>query len=275
MRDDLFGPGESALVIGHRGAAGAAPENTLPAIRHAVKVDADAVEIDVRATRDDRIVLLHDATVDRTTDGTGPVAELELDELRRLDAGHGFAPGGSGERPFRESGVTVPTLEEALEAAGSLPVVVDVKSARAGDLLDRWLKRHPDATRVLVGGFQRSAVERPAARARWRCATEDELRPYLVAGKLGLAGPFVPDSDAVMVPERRGILRIVTGRFVRRAHRDGLGVHVWTVNRPDRMRALLDLGVDGLISDAPGRARRILEERAAAGGPPARRPASS
>lgn len=272
---DFFGPSEAALAIGHRGGGAAAPENTLPAIRHAVEVGADAVEIDVRATRDGRIVLLHDPTVDRTTDGSGEVAAMDLEELRRLDAGHAFTPDRGRSHPFRGEGVGIPTLEEAVEAADGLPVVVEVKDARAGELLAGWLEGAPATSRILVGGFERSAVERAAQRARWRCAGEREIRRYVLAGKIGLAGPFAPDADAVMVPERRGLIRIVTRRFVRRAHSDGLGVHVWTVNRPDRMRALLDLGVDGLISDAPGRARRILEERAAAGGPPVRRPSSS
>lgn len=261
--DGFFGPRDGALVVGHRGAAAAAPENTLPSLRRAVEDGADAVEFDLRATVDRRLVLIHDETVDRTTDGSGAVAEMTLEEIRELDAGHAFTADRSRSHPFRGEGVRVPTLEEALDALGDLPAIVELKSVAAGQRLATWLEDRPDAAeRMLVGGFDPEAAGPPSRLARWRGAWEDELVPYVLLGKVGLGALAAPDADALMVPERRGLIRIVTGRFVDRAHRDGLGVHVWTVNRPDRMRALLAMGVDGLLSDAPARVRRILEERA-------------
>lgn len=259
-----FGPAGSVRVIGHRGAAGVAPENTLAAIRHAVDAGADAVEFDLQASRDGRLVLLHDDAVDRTTDGTGPAAGLALAEIRELDAGYRFTADRERSFPFRGGGIRVPTLEEALEAAADLPVVAEAKSGAAGALLAEWLEGHPDeARRMLVGGFRGDAFEAAARRARWRCASREQLRPFVLAGKLGLADRFAPDVDAAMVPERRGLIRVVTRRFLRDAHRHGIGVHVWTVNRPGTMRRLLELGVDGLITDFPARARRVVDERRA------------
>ena len=251
-------------MIGHRGAAGCAPENTLPAVRHAVEVGADAVEIDLHATRDGRLVLLHDDTVDRTTDGAGRAEDMTLEELRRLDAGHAFTPDRGRSFPFRGAGVRLPTLEEAIEAAGALPVVAEVKTGRSADVLRGLLEEGTvDGDRLLVGGSERAAVERAAGGARWRCAAEEELRPYVLLPKLGLgwlSAARAPLAATVMVPERHSLVRIVTRRFVRRAHGDGLGVYVWTVNRADDMRRLIGLGVDGLISDFPGRAGRIFDE---------------
>ncbi len=260
-----FAPAGSVRVIGHRGAAGCAPENTLPAIRHAVAVGADAVEFDLHATRDGRLVLLHDDTVDRVSDGSGPMEDMTLEEARSLDAGYAFTPDRGRTHPFRGKGVRFPTLEEARQAAGTLPVVAEVKTDRAAEALDRCLAEGTvDPARILVGGFARAAVDRGARRARWRCAAEEDLRTYVLLGKLGLgwlpAGQ-PPEVDAVMVPERHGPVRIVTRRFVQRARRHGIGVFVWTVNEPGDMRRLLGLGVDGLISDFPGRARRIVDER--------------
>lgn len=267
--DDAFGPGGEVAVTGHRGAGGAAPENTVPGLEHALDVGVDAVEVDLHGTEDGRLVLLHDDTVDRTTDGTGPVESMTLEETRRLDAGHAFTPDRGRSFPFRGEGVTIPTLDEAMEATGDLPVVLEAKSARAGRLLVEWLGENPDdAGRVMVGGPGLPAAgvtEEAGRRARWRCASEGELRPYVLLGKIGLGAPFAPDVDTLMVPERRRLVKIVTGRFVRRAHEDGLGVHVWTVNRADRMRRLLGLGVDGLLSDVPARARRVFDERRARG----------
>lgn len=263
--ENPFAPGGAVRVTGHRGAAGAAPENTIPSLLHARRAAVDAVEFDLHCSRDGTPVLLHDPTLDRTTDGSGSVEELDIDELRRLDAGHRFTPDRGVSFPYRGRGVRIPTLDEAVEAVQDLPLVIEVKSERAGEALERWL-RGPgtaEADRVMVGGFSGAAVEEPARRARWRCATADQLRPYVLLGKVGLAGLAVPTADALMVPTRRGIVPVATGRFIRGAHRDGLGVHVWTVNRPSRMRRLLDLGADGILTDFPSRARRILEERAA------------
>lgn len=264
--DDFFGPREGTLVIGHRGAAAAAPENTLPSLRRAVEDGAEAVEFDLRTTLDRRLVLIHDETVDRTTDGSGPVAEMTLAELRELDAGHAFTPDRGRSHPFRGEDVRIPTLDEALGALDDLPVIVELKSEAAGRRLATWLEERPGAAgRMLVGGFEPEAAGPPSRLARWRGAWRDELIPYVLAGKVGLAGLAVPDADAAVVPERRGLIRIVTRRFVRRVHRDGMGVHVWTVNRADRMRALMAMGVDGILSDAPARIRRVREERAASG----------
>lgn len=236
---------------------------------------ADAVEIDLHATADGRLVALHDDAVDRTTDGSGPAEAMTLSRLRSLDAGHAFTPDRGRSFPFRDAGVRIPTLEEALEEASPLPVVAEVKTRRSAELLARALDEGTvDGSRLLVGGFDRDSVRVAAAGARWRCAAEEELRPYVLLGKLGLGGlPWTraPAADAAMVPERRALIRIVTRRFVRRAHADGLSVFVWTVNRAGDMRRLLGLGVDGLISDFPGRARRLVDER---GGWPRHEPTS-
>lgn len=266
---EAFAPGGPVRVIGHRGGGGCAPENTVPAIRHAVQVGADAVEFDLHTTRDGHLVLLHDDDVDRVSDGSGALATMSLDEARALDAGYAFTPDRGRTFPYRGTGIRFPTLEEAMEAAGALPVVAEVKTARAAEELDRCLaEERVDPSRVLVGGFAREAVDRAARRARWRCAAEEELRPWVLLGLLRLGwlpAGRPPHVDAAMVPERRGPIHIVTRRFVRDARRHGIGVFVWTVNEPGDMRRLLFLGVDGLISDFPGRARRIVDEMEAVG----------
>jgi len=265
----MFAAGSGIRVIGHRGAAGVAPENSVVAIEHGISAGSDAIEVDVHLTADDHLVTIHDDTVDRTTDGSGPVEAMRLADVKRLDAGHGFTPDLGRTFPFRDSGIRIPTLDEAVEAAAGLPMIVEVKTSRAGPALGEWLRarrdRPGDADRFIVGGFDRQAVAAAAAAASWECATRRDLIPFVLLGKLGLGGPMRPEIDAIMLPIRKGPLRLVTRRFVRQAHERGLGVFVWTVNRSDVMRRLFDLGIDGLISDVPARVRRILEERSALG----------
>ena len=261
----MFGIAEETLVIGHRGGAGAAPENTLESIRHGVEAGADAIEFDIHATRDGRIVLFHDDMLERTTDDAGVVEEMTLEQLQRLDAGHGFTPDFGRTYPFRGRGIRIPTLDEAVEACGELPIICEIKTAKAGLLLAEWLPGHPARERMIVGGFDLAQVRPAAAVARWRCASRRDLTPMVLLGKLGIPAKLPADVAAAMVPVRKGAVRVVTPGFVRRCHATGAGVHVWTVNRPDEMRQLLALGVDGLISDYPAIARRIVEERRAGG----------
>jgi glycerophosphoryl diester phosphodiesterase len=242
-----------------------APENTLPAILHGVEVGAQAIEIDLHASRDGELVVIHDPTVDRTTDGSGPVEGRTLQELRGLDAGYGFTPDEGDTFPYRGRGVRIPTLDEAMAAIGDLPAILEVKSAAAGRRLAEWLPGRPERDRVIVGGFDAEAVRPAGDAARWRCAYQTDLQGFVLWGKLGIRRPLPEDLTAAMVPVRKGLLRIVTRSFVRRMHEQGKGVFVWTVNRPEEMRNLFELGVDGLISDYPAVLRRVVEERRATG----------
>jgi len=261
----MFGPGSEIRVIGHRGAAAVAPENTVESIEHAVAGGTDAIEVDVHIATCGTLVAVHDDTLERTTDGAGRVEAHDLVSLRQLDAGYEFTPDFGRSYPFRGQGIRIPTLDEAAEAAGSLPMIIEVKTVGAGRALAGWLGLRSDADRFLVGGFDRAAVAPAAEVATWQCANTSDLRPVVLLGKLGIRRTVRPEITAFMVPVREKGLRVVTRRFVRQAHDLGVGVYVWTVNRPDEMRSLLDLGVDGLISDAPARVRRILAERSAAG----------
>lgn len=247
-----------------------APENTVVAMDHGIEAGSDALEVDVHVTTDGHLVTIHDDTVDRTTDGTGPVEAMSLAQLRELDAGYRFTPDMGRTFPFRGRGIRIPTLDEVVGAGGELPMIIEVKSPDAGRALGDWLRDRrtggpDDLERFIVGGFDRAAVAPAAAAADWQCATRRDLVPFVLLGKLGIRAPLRREIDAVMLPIRKGPLRLVTRRFVRQAHARNLGVFVWTVNRPDVMRWLLALGVDGLISDVPARVRRVLAERIAAG----------
>jgi glycerophosphoryl diester phosphodiesterase len=260
----MFEPGSSIRVVGHRGAAGVAPENTVEAIQHGLAGGAQAIEVDVHVTTCGALVAIHDSTLDRTTDATGPVEVRDLEFLRGIDAGFRFTPDRGRSFPYRGTGVRIPTLDEAAEAAGDTPLIIEVKTPGAGVALAAWLRKRNDPERFLVGGFDRAAIAPAASEARWTCAAREDLKPFVLLGKLGARPRLRPEITACMVPVRERVLRIVTRRFVRQAHARGVSVYVWTVNRPSEMRNLLNLGVDGLISDVPARVRRILQEQSAA-----------
>jgi len=250
------------LVIGHRGAAGVTPENTLESFRRGVADGASIVETDLHATRDGALVLLHDDDVARTTDGAGRIAELTLAEARRLDAGHRFEENGSF--PWRGRGLRIPTLEEAFEALPGVRFNIEIKEpapgvaertletiARAGRTDLTLLAAEKDAIMATI----REAVARTGIRVAIGACVGDVVRCIRAA----LDGsPPPPGVMALQIPPDFGGRPVVTPELMRFAHANDVQVHVWTINDPAQMRALLDLGVDGIISDHPARVRDLL-----------------
>lgn len=250
------------LLIAHRGGAALAPENTLAAFRQAVAWwGADILEIDVRPTADGEVVVLHDARVDRTTDGTGPVAGLTLDRVRQLDAGHRFTLDGGRSQPYRGADVRIPTLREVLEAFPGHRINVEIKDARAARRAREVVSEVSAEGRVLLAAGQLAARR---AAGGWRgaaSASGAELRRFYLLHRARLAHLYRPRVDALQLPQRYGGREIPTARFVRDAHALNLAVHVWTVDRPADMRRLLENGVDGIVTDRPDRLARVLHER--------------
>lgn len=254
------------LVIGHRGCAGEAPENTLRAFELGLEQGADILESDVRLTRDGVPVLIHDAGVNRVTDGTGPVMDHDLDSLRELDAGHRFEAAGG--HPYRGRGLRIPTLEEALarfpRARFNLELKADVPgmAERSIDVVDaagageRVLLAAESGT--LMDAIHRELDARgvPAACG----ASGPDVLAFLRAALDGKPPP--PGPMALQVPAEFRNRPLVTAEFVAHAHLHGLHVHVWTINEPAEMERLLDLGVDGVITDHPARLAQRIAARA-------------
>jgi glycerophosphoryl diester phosphodiesterase len=251
-------------VHGHRGAAGLAPENTLAAFRKAIELGADGMEMDLQMTRDGAVIVIHDDTLDRTTDGHGRVADLTLGEVKQADAGAKFGSAFRGQR--------VPTLLEVIDlvkASGNdrLRLNLEIKFARGlegkpEDIEERVitiLQETGFVGRVTVQSFHHPS---PAKMKR--------LDPRIVTGLL-VGGRQVP-SDSVGRVRQYGAdyyapeYRLVTAALVRTLHQAGIPIVTWTVNEPEEVRRLLDLGVgslsgDGIISDYPDRVLAVLGAR--------------
>lgn len=248
------------LLFAHRGGAALAPENTMEAFRGAVhEWGADVLEMDVRLTADGELVVIHDETVDRTTDGRGPVRAYTLDELRRLDAGSSFRALDGG-APFRGKGVRVPLLSEVLEGFPDVRLNVEAKVLDAAPVLLRVIEAHGAADRVLAASAEEAGR---ADRLGYRgpvCATTRQVRLFYYLHRLPGGGPYTPRADALQIPDRWEGRAVASARLVEAAHAKNLPVHVWTVDEPAAMRRLLSWGVDAIQTDRPDLLARVLHE---------------
>jgi glycerophosphoryl diester phosphodiesterase len=234
-------------VIAHRGASGHAPENTLVAFERAVQLGAPFIETDLHLTRDARFVAIHDATLERTTNGRGNVHDFTLHELRRLDAGLWY------DRAFM--GQKIPTLEEALEFSRKHDVVfyLEIKYDAAWGMhhaLVGALRKEQDAARTIVISFDPGTLDsvRKLDASIMTGLLVDELRPESVKAAVDIgARQLCPRYTSV------------TAELVEQAHRSDLHVATWTVNQTEEMRAVIAAGVDGVMTDFPDRLQAVLE----------------
>ena len=244
---------EHVLNIGHRGASAAAPPNTLAAFEKAIELGADGIEFDVHLSADGVPVVIHDFAVDGTTDGSGRVADLTLAQLRQLDAGSTFDPAFAGER--------IPTLEEVLKCIGGrllLNIELKTTSLRDNGLEQAVLaqvEQHGLGDRVLLSSFNPLSLRRAK-----------RIAPHVPVGLL--YGPDLPVplrhawlAFAIPHEARHPEHKMVDAHYVAWAQRRGYRVNVWTVDDPDEMRRLIDLGVDGIITDLPDVLRSVLESQ--------------
>ncbi len=217
----------------------------------------DMLEMDVRATRDGRVVVIHDASVDRTTDGSGTVAEMPWAELRELDAGYRFCD-LRGRRSFAGIGVGVPLFQEVLEEFPGTRLNVEIKDVRAARGLVETIERHGAAHRVLIAAeLERSRLDASGYRGPWG-ASRRQIWAFWLLHATPLSS-FVPlRFDILQVPPVWRGLRVVTPRFVRAAQRRNVPVHVWTIDEEQEMRRLLAIGVDGIQSDRLDVLARVL-----------------
>lgn len=250
------------LLIAHRGGAGLAPENTIPAFLDAVHTwAADMIELDVHATADGHCVVIHDPTVDRTTNGSGSVAAMSLDELRELDAGYRFTRDGTT-FPYRGKGVRIPTISEVFEMLPSdMRFTVELKTAAAQEPLLRAIRDHDAEQRVIAAGERDAFRTRLAMYPGPTSASREQLLPFYYFHRLHLARWRRVPADVVQLCEYDRGHRILTPRLIRDLHRQGLFVHVWTVNERADMERLLDWGVDGILSDYPDRLAQVMHEK--------------
>jgi glycerophosphoryl diester phosphodiesterase len=254
-----FNP-DKFLVIAHRGGRSLGPENTLHTFQRAVDLGADVLEMDVHRTKDGKLVVLHDTSVDRTTNGTGPVNSFNLAELKKLDAAYHWSPDKGKSFPLRGKGLSIPALSEVLEAFSQTRLNIEIKDPGQTELssLCRSIHDCGMSQKVMIASFNAGALKnfRSTCPGVATSAGASEAVLFYALQKMHLGSAYTPAAQALQVPRTYGGLQVVTKRFVEAAHARNLKVHVWTVNDVDSMRKLLQLGVDGIMTDYP---RRLLE----------------
>jgi glycerophosphoryl diester phosphodiesterase len=259
-----FFAGPKPRVFGHRGAGGLAPENTLPSFALGLALGADVLELDVHGSRDGVIVVIHDATLERTTDGSGAVHEQALYELQQLDAGYRFTRDGR-DFPYRGQGVTMPSLDAVLKQFPLAYCNIEIKQteppiiAEVVELIRRFDAQH----RVLLAAEQ-DAIMQDIRHLAGDIATSfsaAEVADFIARVQAANFDGYMPAGRALQIPPRFGDIELVTAATIAAAHRCGLEMHVWTINQRDEMERLLALGVDGIMSDLPGLARLAVDRQ--------------
>ncbi|MCI3244473.1 MULTISPECIES: glycerophosphodiester phosphodiesterase [Streptomyces] len=236
------------IAFAHRGGAADGLENTTLQFRRAVEAGYRYIETDVHTTADGRLVAFHDSTLDRVTDGAGRIADLPWQEVRHARV--------AGKEP-------VPLFEELLETFPEVRWNVDLKAESSLHPFLDLIERTRAWDRVCVGSFSEARVVRAQRLAGPRLATSYGTRGVLNLRlrSWGVPAALRASAVAAQVPESQSGIQVVDHRFVRTAHARGLQVHVWTVNEPERMHRLLDLGVDGIMTDHIDTLRKVMEER--------------
>lgn len=252
----------SPLVMAHQGGEDLWPSNTLYAFERAVALGVDVLEMDIHSTADGVLVVIHDGTVDRTTDGSGAVHDLTLAELQHLDAGYRWTADGGQTFVYRGQGIRVPALEELFVAFPGMPMNIEIKQAEPSiaSSLCHLVREYGMSDRVLVSSFHEHATRefREACPEVATGTTQNEVIALFALSRPFLEGVWSPAAGAMQVPEYRSGIHVLAPRLVDAAHKRGLQVHAWTINDEADMRRLIDLGVDGIITDRPDLLLEVL-----------------
>ena len=258
---------ERPLVIAHQGGDGIRPGDTMVAFEHAVEIGSDVLEMDAHITRDGKIVLMHDEKVDRTTDGTGLIEDLTIEELRQLDAAYKWSNDDGKTFPYRGQDIQVPTLDELFQKFPQMRYVIEIKLTQ--NPIDKPLcdliRKYNMQDKVLIASFHDEAMQgfRETCPEVATSASRGEVTKFVLLGKIFLSGLVTPKYESIQPPydpEESMDIPIMTERFIREAHAKNFAVEPWTVDDPKLMKQYIEWGVDGIITDRPDLMLEVLKE---------------
>ncbi|MGB7876396.1 MAG: glycerophosphodiester phosphodiesterase [Anaerolineales bacterium] len=250
------------LVIAHQGGDGLWPGDTLYAFEHAVELGVDVLEMDLHITKDGVLVINHDETVDRTSDGTGNIEDMNLAEIKKLDAGYDWSNDGGDTFPYRGMGITIPTLEEIFQTFPQYHMTIEIKTTErpmAASFCD-MIRAYNMQDKILVASFLDERMEefRRACPEVATSSARQETTVFVLLSKGFLGRLYSPSFNALQVPEKSGGIIVMTAQFVRAAHERNLRVEPWTIDDPEQMKMYIAWGVDGVMTDRPDLMLEIL-----------------
>ncbi|MGM8214267.1 glycerophosphodiester phosphodiesterase [Bacillaceae bacterium W0354] len=261
---------DGPIVVAHRGGVALAPENTIEAISLAQDIGVDVVEIDIHMTKDGHLVLMHDPSVDRTTDGKGLVQEYTLEEFLTLDAGYHFVD-LEGNYSYRGLGLYKPTLKEVFASFPDMKFMLEVKHTNPKKVHDEiaknlWdlIQQYGMEDQVLVSSFDQKVINSFDKYAKGRVAlgTGRQIAfNFVLSHKLFMRNLFSPTGDVIQLPKKNRYFNFFTKSMIKGAQRIGMDIHYWTINDAKTMRKMIDAGVDGIITDRPDLLIEILKEK--------------
>jgi glycerophosphoryl diester phosphodiesterase len=255
----------AVMVIAHQGGNHLWPDNTLFAFQNAVDLGADVLEMDLHITSDDVLVIIHDETVDRTTDGSGEVEQMTLAEIKTLDAAYRWTRDDGATYPYRGQGISVPTLEEVFQAFPGQRMTIEIKKTERSMAKPfcEMIRKYNMQDRVLVASFhdERMAEFRAECPEVATSSARQETTVFVLLTKVWLGGLVSPEFYSLQVPKESSGIPVMTPGFVRAAHARNLMVEPWTINDPEQMKLYLEWGVDGMITDRPDLLLELLERK--------------
>lgn len=256
---------KSPMVIAHGDESGCGlfPGNTLLYLHNMVQLGVDALELDLNLTADGHLILMHDATLERTTNGRGPVIDHTLEQLRELNAAHNWSR--DGERfPYRDNPVRVATIDEVFEQLPETPLIIELKndSPVAAKALSRAIEKAGSGERVIVSSYHRAVIRefRRLCPQVYTGVTMPEALQFYVAQWLGMSDRLQCDYQTMQLPMRYLGLDVYSRRFVNAARKRGMHLSVWTVDDREQMKKYIALGLDGIVTNRPDRLLKLLEE---------------
>ena len=250
------------LVIAHQGGDGVWPGETMFAYQNAVKLGVDVLEMDIHITEDGVLVLMHDETVDRTTDGSGEIESMTLEELKKLDAGYDWSTDDGATFPFRGQGLKVTTLEEVFAAFPDKHMTIEIKKTNTSMIKPfcELIRKHKMEDKVLAASFYDDKLKefRKECPEVATSSAKNETTAFVLLTKPFLGSFYSPKFFSLQVPEESGGITVMTPAFVKAAHERNLAVEPWTINDAETMKKLIDWGVDGIITDRPDILMEVL-----------------
>jgi len=256
------------MVIAHQGGDGIRPSETMMAYENAAALKVDVLEMDIHATSDGVIILMHDAKVDRTTDGTGEIKKMTLAQIKELDAAYWWSPGVDTKRnqpgpyPYRGQGAKVLALKEMFEKFPTYRMNIEIKQVEPSiaSSFCNLIRDHNMSDKVLVASFNQLPMDefRRACPDVATSGTQNETTIYFAINTLFLTSAYTPPTQSLQVPEYSSGLHVLTQGFVDGARSRKMETHAWTINKEEDMKRILSLGVDGIITDYPDVLLKLL-----------------